>query len=76
MDNRPANSQTDTTTVKDAAAWKLAETMARCQAALAAAEESVQRAQEALATAHQRLRHAQDMHNRTRELQSNRAPAA
>jgi hypothetical protein len=79
MDSRPAISETDATTltvVKDAAAGKLAQTMARSRAAIAAAEESVQRAQAALATAEELLRRAQDLQKRFRELQVSRSPVA
>jgi hypothetical protein len=79
MDSGPAVSVTDATTrtaVTDAAAGKLAQTLARCQAALAAADQSVQRAQVALATAEDVLRRAQDAQIRFRELQASRTPAA
>ena len=70
-------SQTDApAAVKDAAAGKLAQTIVRCQEALAAAEESVQRAEAALATANERLRRAQDVQMRLRELRANSRPAA
>jgi len=71
MDSGPAVSEADATTltVVQAAAGKLAQTIARCQAAIAAAEASVQRAQAALATAEERLRRAQDVQTRFRELQ-------
>jgi len=68
---RPTSADVTTSGVKDAAAGKLAQTIARCQAALTAAEESVERAQAALATAEERLRRAQDVHMRFRELQAN-----
>jgi hypothetical protein len=65
MDSRPAVNGTDVATLgKDAAARKLADTRARCAAALAAAEHSVQRAQVALAVAEERLRRAQDVRDR------------
>lgn len=73
MDSGPAGGETDATTrtvVRDAAAGKLAETMARCQAAIAAAEEGVQRAQATLATAEELLRRAQDVQKKFRELQA------
>jgi len=79
MDSGPAVSETDATTrtaVIDAMARKLAQTRARCQAALAAADQSVQRAQVALATAEEILRRAQDAQMRFRELQASRTPAA
>jgi len=78
MDSGPAVRQTNagTTTVADAAAGKLAQTIARCQAALAAAEASVERAQAALATAEERLRRAQDVQMRFRELQASGTRAA
>ena len=79
MDSGPAVSVTDATTrtaVTDAAAGKLAQTRARCQAALAAADQSVQRAQVALATAEEVLRRAQDAQMRFRELQASRTVAA
>ena len=71
MDSRPVASEADATTltvVKDTAARNLDQEMARCQAAIAAAEESVQRSQAALATAEQLLRRAQDLQKRFREL--------
>jgi multidrug resistance efflux pump len=80
MDSGPVVRRTDAdivaTTVSDAAGGKLAQTIARCQAALAAAEESVQRAQAALATAEERLRRAQDVQMRFRELQASSTRAA
>ena len=79
MDSGPEVSETDATTliaVKDAAAGKLAQTLARCHAALAAADESVRRAQNALATAEEGLRRAQDAQMRCRELRASRTPAA
>jgi len=79
MDSGPAVSETDATTrtaVTDAAAGKLAQTLARCQAALAAANQSVRRAQAALATAEEGLRRAQDAEMRFRELRASRASAA
>jgi len=78
MDSGPAVSEADATTptVVQAAAGKLAQTIARCQAAIAAAEASVQRAQAALATAEERLRRAQDVQTRFRELRASRTPAA
>ena len=69
MESGPAVSETS-------AAGKLSHTMARYQAALAAAEESVQRAQATLATAEELLRHARDLQNRFRELQATRTQAA
>jgi hypothetical protein len=67
MDNRAAVSEADVTATvgKDAAARKLAQTTARCQAALAAADQNVRRAQTALATAKERLQRAQDIQNRS-----------
>jgi hypothetical protein len=50
--------------------------MARCQAALAAAEESVQRAHATLATAEELLRRARGLQNRLRELKATRTQAA
>ena len=80
MDSGLAARQTDAdiiaTAVTDAAAGKLAQTIARCQAALDAAEESVQRAQAALTTAEERLRRAQDVQMRFRELQASSTRAA
>ena len=79
MDSGPAVSETDATTrtaLTDAVAGKLAQTRARCQAALAAADQSVQRAQVALATAEEILRRAQEAQMRFRELQASRTPAA
>jgi hypothetical protein len=66
MDGGPAAGETDagitTSGVKDAAAGKFAQTVARCQAALAAAEESVQRAEAALTTAEERLARSGRIH--------------
>jgi len=79
MDSGPAVSVTDATTrtaVTDAAAGKLAQTLARCRAALDAADQSVRRAQAALATAEEGLLRAQDAQTRFRELQASRTPAA
>ena len=78
MDSGPVVSETDATsrTAVTDAAGKLAQTLARCQAALAAADQSVQRAHVALATAEEGLRRAQDAHMRFRELQASRPPAA
>jgi hypothetical protein len=64
------------TLVRDAAAWKLAQTIERCQAAIAAAEESVQRANAALATAEERLRRAQHVRMKSRQVQASGTPAA
>jgi hypothetical protein len=79
MDSGPAVSETEATTrtaVTDAAAGRLAQTLARCQAALAAADQSVQRAEVALATAEEGLRRAQDAQMRFRGRQASRTPAA
>jgi len=79
MDSGPAVSETHAaarTAVTDAAAGRLAHTLARCQAALTAADQSVQRAQAALATAEEGLRRAQDAQMRFRKLQASRTPAA
>lgn len=68
MDGGFAVSETDVRTVQlAAAARKLTDTIARCQAAIAMAEENIQRAELALATAEQRLRRAHDMQARSVE---------
>jgi hypothetical protein len=75
MDSGPAVSETDASTgtaVTDALAGKLAQTRARCQAALAAADRSVQRAQVALATAEEGLRRTQDAQMRFRRSAAHR----
>ena len=73
---RPTSAGIIATTVNDAAAGKLAQTIARCQAALAAAEASVERAQAALAIAEERLRRAQAVQMRFRELRASGTRAA
>ena len=72
MDRGPAVSEAAATTavVKDAAAGKLAQTLTRCQAALAAAEEGVQRAEVTLAAAEELLRRAHALQERFRKLQA------
>jgi hypothetical protein len=75
MDGGFVASETGVTAVTDAAG-KLAQTLLRCQAALAAADECVQRAEVALATAQEGLRRAQDAQMRFRELRASRTPAA
>jgi hypothetical protein len=73
MESGPVVSETSATAVvRHAAAGKLSHTMARYQAALAAAEESVQRAQATLAIAEELLRRARDLQHRFRELRATR----
>jgi outer membrane protein TolC len=79
MESGPAVSQPDAATlivVKGAVGGKLAETTARCHAAIAAAEASLQRAQAALAVAQERLRRAWEAEVRFRERRTSRMPAA
>ena len=77
MDVRRRVTETDAATVVEgAAAGTLAQTLARYQAVLAAAEESVQRAQATLATAQELLRHARDLQSTFREQQARRTRAA
>lgn len=77
MDTRRRVAETDAaTSVEDAAAGRLSQTLARYQALLTAAEESVQRARATLATAEELLRRARDLQNRLREQQASRAQAA
>jgi hypothetical protein len=73
---RPTDADAIAPAVKDAAGGRLAQTTARCEAALAAAEASVQRAQAALAAAEERLRRAQDVRMRFRELEASSSRAA
>jgi len=75
----PAVSQADATTltvVKAAPGQQLAQTRARCQAMIAAAEASVYRAQIALLAAQERLRRAQDAEMSFRERRARRMRAA
>jgi hypothetical protein len=68
MDSAGAADGTDVTTLrKGVPARELAETRARCHAAIAAAQASVQRAYLALAAAEERLRRAQDVQERSWE---------
>jgi hypothetical protein len=84
MKSGPPVSQADATSLtvvkgaagEKAAGEKLAQTRARCQAALAAAEESVQRAQAALFAAQVRLRRAKDVEMRFRERRTSKIPVA
>jgi hypothetical protein len=77
MEGEPVVSEIGgTAVVRHAAAGKLSHSMARYQAALAAAEESVQRAQATLATAEELLRRARDLQHRFRDLQATRTQAA
>jgi len=64
---RPVGKTDVTALGQDVAARNLAETTARCEAALAAAEENVQRAQAALAAAEGRLRRAKEIQEQFRE---------
>jgi len=78
MESGPAVSQPDATTltvVKGAAGGKLAETTARCHAAIATAEASLRRAQAGLAVAQERLQRARDVEMRLRARRARR-PAA
>ena len=75
----PTVSQANATTltvVKGAPGQQLAQTRARCQAMIAAAEASVYRAQLALSAAQERLRRAQEVESRFRERQAGRMRAA
>ena len=82
MDSEPAVLATDDSRVPepDTAAGKLAQTRARCKAALAAADASVRRSQAALALAEERLRHAQETQRTIQERRARwdtgRAPAS
>jgi uncharacterized protein YqfA (UPF0365 family) len=79
MESGLAVSQPDATTltlVKGAAGGKLAETTARCQAAIAAAEASLRRAQAGLAVAQERLQRARDAEMRLRMRRARNMPAA
>ena len=66
------------TVVRVAPGEKLAETRARCQAVMAAADASVLRAQAALFAAQERLRRAQEVERtfRERRARASRMPAA
>jgi hypothetical protein len=81
MDSGPAVSQADAATVtvvKGTPGEKLAETQARCQAVIAAAEASVLHAQAALSAAKARLRRAQEVERnfRERRARASRVPSA
>ena len=78
MESGSAVSQPDATTltaVKGAAGGQLAETTARCQASIAAADASLRRAQAGLAVARERLQRARDAEMRLRARRA-RMPAA
>ena len=78
MESGLAVSQPDATTltvVKGVAGGKLAETTARCHAAIATAEASLRRAQAGLAVAQERLQRARDVEMRLRARRARR-PAA
>ena len=64
------------TVVQDAPGEKLAQTRARCQAMIAAAEASVHRAKVALYAAQERARRAQELEMSFRKRQASRWPAA
>ena len=79
MESGPAVSQPDATTltvVKGAAGGKLAETTARCRAAIAAAEESLRLAYAGLAAAQERLQRARDAEIRLRARRARKIPVA
>jgi hypothetical protein len=79
MESGLAVNQPDTTNltvVKGAAGGTLAETTARCLAAIAAAEASLQRAQAALFIAQERLQRARDVEMKFRARRTSRMPAA
>jgi hypothetical protein len=79
MESGLAVSQPDATTptvVRGATGETLAETTARCQAAIAAAEAVVKRAQAALFAAQERLQRARDVEMRFRARRASRIPAA
>jgi len=79
MDSGPAVSLADAATVtvvKAAPGQQLAQTRARCQAMIAAAEASVYRAQLALIAAQERLRRAQEAEMSFRERRVSRMSAA
>jgi hypothetical protein len=78
MESGPAVSQPGATTltvVKGAAGGQLAETTARCHAAIAAADASLRRALAGLAVAQERLQRARDAEMRLRARRA-RMPAA
>jgi len=79
MESGPAVSQpgADTFTVlRGAGGGKLAETIAQCHAALAAAEASLRRARVGLAVAQERVQRARDAEMRLRERRHRRITAA
>ncbi len=79
MDSGPAVSlrhATTRTVVELAPGETLAETRARCQAAITAANATVRRAQAALILAQERLHRAQDAEKRFRARRSRKMPAA